>query len=162
MATDPSQAAEPPTIPTAPEASQALAAATVPTVPHFAPIAVVADLQQMIAGTDYAFIKSFTTTSQSSMKVLASPRPFHRHSWHLTHCCLMLTPFLKLKQTCTMSCNTALLCLTMFAVKACHHLGQLSWLGYSTTSEPWEAVTISRFVTLLEESPNTQQLWQIY
>jgi hypothetical protein len=59
IATDPSQAAEPPTVPTAPEASQAPAAATVPTVPDFVPTAVVADLPQLIVGTDYAFIKSF-------------------------------------------------------------------------------------------------------
>jgi hypothetical protein len=59
MVTDPSQAAEPPTVPTAPEASQAPAAATVLTVPDFVLTAVVADLPQMIAGTDYAIIKPF-------------------------------------------------------------------------------------------------------
>ncbi len=59
MITDPSQAAEPPIVPTAPEAIQAPAATTVLTVPDFVPAAVVADLPQMIAGTDHAFIKSF-------------------------------------------------------------------------------------------------------
>ncbi len=57
MVTDPAQAADPLTVPTAPEAIQAPAAAIFPTVPDLVPTAVVADLPQQIAGTDYAIIK---------------------------------------------------------------------------------------------------------